>query len=91
MPAPWRASICWPMRSRPRSRPGMALGPVGIEVKPPMVAFGEHGDAVDVGVPERTGEGVGVETDAYVRDIGAGVKIEVDGPAGELLPAQAFG
>jgi hypothetical protein len=56
-----------------------------------MVAFGEHGDAVDVGVAERTGEGVGVETDTHVRDIGAGVEIEVDGAAGELLPAQTCG
>ena len=42
-----------------------------------MVAFGEHGDTVDVGVAERAGEGVGVKTDADVRDIGAGVEIEV--------------
>jgi hypothetical protein len=69
----------------------MAFGPVGVVVKPPMVAFGEHGDAVDVGVAERTGEGVGVETDTHVRDIGAGVEIEVDGAAGELLPAQTCG
>ena len=45
-----------------------------------VVALGGEGDAVDVGVGERAGEGVGVELARHVGDERRGVKIQVDLP-----------
>ena len=52
-----------------------------------VVALGGEGDAVDVGVGQRAGEGVGVELARHVRDERRGVKVQVDLP---LVPLKNF-
>jgi hypothetical protein len=59
---------------------GMACGVIGVVVEVAVVALGEEGDGVDMGVDEGLGERVGIEGDADVVDSGAVVEVEVDLP-----------
>ena len=57
---------------------GVAGGVGGVVVEVAVVALGEAGDAVDVGVAHGEREGAGVEVARDVGDVGAGVEVKVD-------------
>ena len=83
MPAPWRASTCRPIRSSPRSRPGWRSGRSVSKYSRPWWHLAKTvtlSTPASLNVPANA---VGIEIDAHVWDIGAGVKIEVDHPPGE--------
>ena len=45
-----------------------------------VVALGREGDAVDVGIGQGAGEGVGIELARHIVDVGRGVEIQMDLP-----------
>ena len=63
---------------------GVAARVRGAEVGVAVVAESEHGHAVDARLGESLGEGVRVEVAGHVRDVWAGVEVQMDGSQGEV-------
>jgi hypothetical protein len=68
----------------------VALGPVGIEVQKAVMAFGEHGDTVDMSVLEGARKRVRVERPPNSGDSEARVKVEVHRPPRQSLDLWAL-
>ena len=70
---------------------GVAARVRGAEVGVAVVAEAEHGHAVDARLGKAVGKGVRVEVARHVRDVRAGVEVEMDRPLRELQVAGSHG